>query len=57
MQFLIPSDDIIATRVDTGKLNQKGKPIIEIQHPRVNAEPNIPDEASGLDIGPETAKK
>ena len=56
-QFLIPNDDIIATPVDTGKLNKKGKAIIEMQKPRLNTEPNIPDEACGLDIGPETAKR
>src|ERR1700759_520360 len=26
-QFLLPSDDLVATPVDTGKLNKKGKPI------------------------------
>ncbi len=57
MQFLIPSDDIIATPVDTGKLNKKGQPIIEMQKPRTNSQPNIPDDGCGLDIGPETARK
>jgi len=57
VQFLIPTDDVIATPVDTGKLNKKGKPVIEMQNPRVNTQPNIPDNACGLDIGPETAKK
>jgi phosphoglycerate kinase len=56
-QFLIPDDDIIATPVDTGKLNKKGKPVIEMQNPRPNKQPDIPDDACGLDIGPETAKK
>ena len=57
VQFLLPSDNVIATTVKTDKLNKKGKPVFEFQNPRVNAEPNIPDDAEGFDIGPETAKK
>jgi len=57
VQFLIPVDDIMATQVDSGKVNKKGKPVIEMQKPQVNSQPNIPDGACGLDIGPETAKK
>ena len=37
-QFLIPVDDVIATPVDTGKLNKKGKPIIEMQNPRLHSQ-------------------
>jgi phosphoglycerate kinase len=57
VQFLLPSDNIIGTPVDTGKLNKKGKPVIEIQNPRTNQGPDIPPEAEGLDIGPETARR
>src|ERR1035438_10543203 len=57
VQFLLPSDNVIATPVDTGKLNKKGKPIFDIQNPQTNAEANIPDHAEGLDIGPETSKR
>ncbi len=57
VQFLIPTDNIVATPVKTDKLNKKGKPVIEMQNPRVNSEPNIPDNEEGADIGPETAKK
>ncbi len=57
VQFLLPVDDVIGTPVDTGKLNKKGKPVIEIQNPRTNAQPNIPDDAAGLDIGPETSQR
>ena len=57
VQFLIPDDDLIATPVDTGKLSKKGKPVIEMQNPRPNTQPNIPDDGCGLDIGPETSKK
>jgi phosphoglycerate kinase len=57
VQFLLPVDEVIATPADTGKVNKKGKPIIEMQNPRANAQPNLPDDAAGLDIGPETAKR
>ncbi|HEY3913821.1 MAG TPA: phosphoglycerate kinase, partial [Verrucomicrobiae bacterium] len=57
VQFLLPSDNVIGTPVDTGKLNKKGKPIFEIQNPRVNAADDIPADSEGLDIGPETAKR
>jgi phosphoglycerate kinase len=57
VQFLLPTDNIIGTPVATGKVNKKGKPVIEIQNPRTNATPDIPADAEGLDIGPETAKR
>jgi phosphoglycerate kinase len=57
VQFLLPVDNIIATPVDTGKLNKKGKPIFDIQNPRTNSGDNIPDNEEGLDIGPETSKR
>jgi phosphoglycerate kinase len=57
VQFLLPTDNVIGTPVNTGKLNKKGKPIFDIQNPQTNSEPNIPDEAEGLDIGPETSKR
>jgi phosphoglycerate kinase len=57
VQFLLPTDNIIGTPVETGKLNKKGKPVIDIQKPRVNNDADIPAEAEGLDIGPETAKR
>jgi phosphoglycerate kinase len=54
--FLLPSDTIIATSVNTGKLNKKGKPVFDFTNVRtVTGE--IPDEAEGFDIGPETAKQ
>ncbi|MBI1178249.1 phosphoglycerate kinase [bacterium] len=56
VQFLIPSDNVVARPVKTDKLNKKGKPIIELHDPKVNAEPNIPDDLEGVDIGPATAK-
>src|SRR5260221_3092108 len=56
VRFLLPTDNVIATAIDTGKRNAKGKPVFEWRNPRVHREPNIPDNAEGFDIGPETAK-
>src|ERR1051325_6251651 len=50
VRFELPSDNIIATPVDTGKLNKKGKPVFDLQNPRPNSG-NIADDAEGLDIG------
>jgi phosphoglycerate kinase len=57
VQFLLPSDNIIGTPVDTGKVNKKAKPVMEIQNPRAHSARDIPDDAEGLDIGPETAQR
>jgi phosphoglycerate kinase len=57
VQFLIPTDNVVATPVKTDKLNKKGKPVIDLNNPRINTEPNIPDAEEGVDIGPATAKK
>lgn len=57
VQFLIPSDNTVATPVVTDKLNKKGKPIIDLNNPRTNTDPNIPDSEEGVDIGPATAAK
>ncbi|HIG28533.1 MAG TPA: phosphoglycerate kinase [Verrucomicrobiales bacterium] len=57
VQFLIPTDNIIAIPVITEKLNKKGKPIMEFQSPRTNSEENIPDDAEGVDIGPDTVAR
>ncbi len=56
VKFLLPSDDVVATPVDTGKVNKKGKPVIEMQNSRVNASTNLPDDGAGVDIGPATVK-
>ena len=55
VKFLLPTDNIVATPVKTDKLNKKGKAIIELNNPRTNAEPNIPECEEGVDIGPATA--
>ncbi|HKS37007.1 MAG TPA: phosphoglycerate kinase, partial [Verrucomicrobiae bacterium] len=54
VQFLLPEDNVVGTPLDTGKLNKKGKPVIEIQNPRVNDGSSIPDAEAGMDIGPRT---
>jgi phosphoglycerate kinase len=56
VQFLLPSDDVVATPVKTDKLDKKGKPVIEFQNPRTSSDMNCPDDAAGLDIGPATVK-
>jgi phosphoglycerate kinase len=56
VRFELPSDTVVATPVDTGKLNKKGKPVYDLQNPRTVAG-DIPDDAEGFDIGPETAKR
>jgi phosphoglycerate kinase len=56
IQFLLPTDNIVAKPVKTDKLNKKGKPIIELQNPQLAPE-NFPDDVEGLDIGPETIKR
>ncbi len=56
VQFLLPSDNMVATPVKTDKLNKKGKPVIELHNPRVNSETDIPDAEEGVDVGPATIK-
>jgi phosphoglycerate kinase len=56
VQFLLPVDNTIATPMATGKLNKKGKPVVEYQNPRVNDSLDIPDPEEGMDIGPNTIK-
>src|SRR5579872_2080031 len=56
VRFLLPADNIVATPVKTDRLNKKGKLVIELNHPRVNSEPDIPEAEEGVDIGPATIK-
>ena len=56
VRFLLPRDNLIATPKETGKLNKKGKPVFEFVNPRVNADADIPEDAEGFDIGPNTAQ-
>jgi len=54
VNFQLPTDTIIATPVDTGKLNKKGKPVFDFVNVRT-VRGDIPDDAEGFSIGPETA--
>src|SRR5215469_16864278 len=56
VKFLLPVDDIVAVPVKTEKLDKKGKPVIDYQNVRVSVDMNGPDDAAGLDIGPQTIK-
>lgn len=55
VKFLLPTDNTVATPVNTGKLNKKGNPVFELQNPRTNVESDIPDSEEGVDIGPATS--
>ncbi len=54
VDFQLPTDTVVATPVDTGKLNKKGKPVFEMTQVRV-VKGGIPADAEGFSIGPETA--
>jgi phosphoglycerate kinase len=54
VQFLLPTDHVVATPVLTEKKDKKGRLMVEFQNPRVHTDPNIPDSEEGVDIGPET---
>jgi len=56
VRFELPIDNVVATPVDTGKVNKKGKPVFDLQNPRVLSG-DIPDSEEGLDIGPQTAAR
>src|SRR5688572_16375388 len=56
VQFLLPSDNMVATPVKTDKLDKKGRAVVDLQRPRVNTDANIPDAEEGVDIGPATAR-
>ncbi|HEV2437113.1 MAG TPA: phosphoglycerate kinase [Verrucomicrobiae bacterium] len=56
VKFELPVDVVIATPVDTGRLNKKGKPVFDFTNVRtVNG--NIPDEAEGFGVGEKTAAR
>src|SRR5581483_3606547 len=56
VEFLLPTDVIVATPVKTDKLNKKGKPVIELTNPRTNSERDISESEEGVSIGPATVK-
>ena len=55
VNFQLPADIVVATPVATGKLNKKGKPVMDFVNIQT-VKGNIPDDAEGFSIGPETAK-
>jgi phosphoglycerate kinase len=57
VRFELPVDNLVATPIDTGKVYKKGKPVLDLQNVRVNSGKDIPEDAEGLDIGPETARR
>jgi phosphoglycerate kinase len=54
VNFQLPTDIIVATPTDTGKLNKKGKPVFDFVNVRT-VRGDIPDDAEGFSIGAETA--
>ncbi|HUB86395.1 MAG TPA: phosphoglycerate kinase [Verrucomicrobiae bacterium] len=54
VNFQLPSDVVVATPVDTGNLNKKGKPVMDFANIRT-VRGDIPDDAEGFSIGAETA--
>jgi phosphoglycerate kinase len=55
VNFQLPTDIVVATPVDSGKLNKKGKPVFDFVNVRT-VRGDIPDDAEGFSIGEETAK-
>ncbi|MFM1769964.1 MAG: hypothetical protein RJA22_2493 [Verrucomicrobiota bacterium] len=55
VKFLLPVDNTIVTPVPTAKLDKKGRPVLDLQNPRPNTNPDIPDDAEGVDIGANTS--
>src|SRR5215472_11942825 len=51
--FQLPTDVVVATPVDTGKLNKKGKPVMDFTNVQT-LKGNIPDDAEGFSVGDET---
>lgn len=56
VKFLLPTDDVVAEPVKTDKLDKKGKPVVDYQNVRASSSLDCPDNAAGLDIGPQTVK-
>jgi len=56
VRFELPVDFVIATPVDTGKLNKKGKPVFDFTNIRT-VSGDIPDDAEGFGAGEKTAAR
>jgi phosphoglycerate kinase len=57
VRFELPTDNVIAEVKDSGKVNKKGKPVLEPVNPRVHSLPDIPPDCEGFDVGPVTAAR
>ncbi len=55
IQFLLPTDNVVATPVDSGRKDKKGRPKFDLMKPRVNTGNDIPATEEGVDIGPATS--
>jgi len=54
VKFELPSDVVVAKPVDTGKLNKKGKPVMDFVNIQTVTD-SIPDDSEGFSIGEKTA--
>jgi len=54
--ILLPSDHIVARRVETDKLDKKGRKIIGYQDAKITNRVDIETDWCGVDIGPNTVK-
>src|SRR5580698_11579501 len=55
VNFQLPTDVVVATPVETGKLNKKGKPVMDFTNIQT-IKGDISDDAEGFSIGEETAR-
>jgi phosphoglycerate kinase len=56
VRFELPVDVVVATLVDSGKLNKKGKPVFDFTNIRTISD-GIPDDAEGFGVGEKTAAR
>jgi phosphoglycerate kinase len=56
VQFVLPIDSVVAKPVETGKLNKKGKPVLDYVNIRT-VEGDIPDDEAALSIGAKATKE
>ncbi len=56
VDFELPVDVVVATPVETGKLNKKGKPVFDFTNIRT-VSGDIPDGAEGFGVGEKTAAR
>ncbi len=52
--ILLPIDHVVAQRVETDKLDKKGKKIVEFQNAKATSSATIDKDWCGVDIGPKT---